>query len=88
MSNPLNVSRGIEHDNMIELAGGPGLADGQEATVIAQPPAAEDTPKKGLPPGEGIRRSAGAWSDDPEGLDEYIRTVYERRRAHQSRPVE
>jgi len=26
----------------------------------------------GLPPGEGIRRSAGAWADDPEGLDQYL----------------
>lgn len=27
---------------------------------------------KELPPGEGLRRSAGAWADDAEGLDEYL----------------
>jgi uncharacterized protein YdhG (YjbR/CyaY superfamily) len=29
----------------------------------------EDLP---MPPGEGLRRSAGAWADDPQGLEEFL----------------
>jgi len=29
--------------------------------------------EKRLPPGEGIRRSAGAWADDAAQLDEFLK---------------
>ena len=61
--------RGVVHGKTIELDQQPELPHGQQVTVILQPVAQAEE----LSPGEGIRRSAGAWSDDPEGLDEYLR---------------
>jgi len=58
--------RGIVHGKMIVLQEEPGLPDGQEVTVSVKPV------ENRLPPGEGIRRSAGAWADDPEGLDNWL----------------
>lgn len=49
----------------IELEDDSGLPDGQEVSVVVQP----TTSVSKLPPGEGIRQSAGGWADDPEGLD-------------------
>ena len=68
----MDVLRGVAHGKIIELESELALPEGQPVTVIVQPAPAlpEDSAK--LPPGEGIRRSAGAWSDDPEGLDEYL----------------
>ena len=51
---------------MIELDQELGLPEGQVATITVRP--AENR----LPPGEGIRRSAGAWADDPRGLDHWL----------------
>ena len=61
--------KGIVHGKVIELDEDSGLPDGQPVNVTVEP---VNIAKKKLPPGEGIRRSAGAWSDDPEGLDEYM----------------
>jgi hypothetical protein len=33
-----------------------------------------------LPPGEGIRRSAGAWAEDAEELDQYLEWVRQQRK--------
>ncbi len=63
------IFKGTVHGKSIELEREPGLPDGQQVTVILQPLQATE---QRLPPGEGIRRSAGAWADDPEGLDEYM----------------
>jgi hypothetical protein len=61
--------RGIVQGRTIELDEETGLPDGQPVTVTVQPV----TPgMQRLPPGEGIRRSAGAWADDPEGLDQFL----------------
>ncbi len=65
----MDTLRGVVHGKTIELEQEPELPDGQEVTVILQPL----VPSEEWPSGEGIRRSAGAWSDDPEGLDEYLR---------------
>ena len=43
---------GIMHGKMIELQEDLGLPDGEAVKVIV---------RQVLPPGEGIRRSAGAW---------------------------
>ena len=61
------VLKGIVHGKVIELEREAGLPDGQAVTVTVQP-----LPEKRLPPGEGIRRSAGAWADDAEELDGYL----------------
>jgi hypothetical protein len=63
------VLKGVVHGKTIELEQEPGLPDGQEVSVVLQP--LEATEKR-LPPGEGIRRSAGGWDDDAEGLDKYL----------------
>lgn len=62
--------KGIVHGKRIELTEETGLPDGQEVTVMLQ--ASSRSTTSPLPPGEGIRRSAGAWGDDPVGLDAYI----------------
>lgn len=67
----MTVLKGIVRGNRIELEHDAGLPDGQEVSVVLQP---LTRPK--LPPGEGLRRSFGGWSDDPEGLDEFVRQVY------------
>lgn len=58
--------RGVIHGKTIELTTESGLPEGQEVTVTVEP----IVPK--LPPGEGLRQSAGSWSDDPDGLDAYL----------------
>ena len=61
--------KGIVHGKVIELDEEPGLPEGQLVNVTVESiPSGEAS----LLPGEGIRRSAGAWSDDPEGLDEFL----------------
>jgi hypothetical protein len=62
------VLKGVVHGKSIELEQEPGFPDGQAVSVVVQP--LEATQR--LPPGEGIRRSAGSWGDDAEGLDEYL----------------
>lgn len=73
--------RGIVHGRTIELDQDTGLPDGQEVVVTVQAPASAGRP---FPPGEGIRRSAGGWSDDPQGLDEFLNWSRDQRK--QSRP--
>jgi hypothetical protein len=61
--------KGIVHGKTIELEQEVGLPDGQEVTVTVQSP---PRVSQALAPGEGLRRSAGAWSDDVTGLDKYL----------------
>lgn len=65
---------GVVHGKTIELAEESGLPDGQSVSVIVSPL---------LPPGEGIRRSAGSWSDDGEELDAWLAKM--RRSRHMGR---
>ncbi len=71
------VLKGILHGKIIELEREPGLPDGQEVSVVVQP--LEMTEKR-LPPGEGIRRSAGGWGDDAAELDEYLQWSRQQRK--------
>lgn len=71
------VLKGIVHGNTIELDRPSGLPDGQAVSITVRP---LQEPKR-LPPGEGIRRSAGGWSDDPQGLDEYLEWNRQQRKA-------
>jgi hypothetical protein len=48
---------------MIEVEGDLNLPEGQQVAIIVQPL---------LSPEEAIRRSAGGWSDDPEGVDRFV----------------
>ena len=68
MSSESVTTRGVVRGKTIELEREPGLPDGKQVKVTMEPA------DKGsdLPPGEGLRRSAGAWADDAEGLDKYL----------------
>lgn len=62
MTNTPAVLKGVIHGKTIELEQQPGWPDGLEVSVVIQP----------LQPVEGIRRSAGAWSEDAEGLEQFL----------------
>jgi hypothetical protein len=81
MTRDPSVLRGVVHGKTIELEREPGFADGQEVSVVVEAVGAAGRP---LPPGEGIRRSAGGWDDDPQGLGEYLE--WNRQSRKQSRP--
>lgn len=80
MANEPQIHHGVVHGKTISLDEETGLPDGQVVTIVVQ--VAE--PIDRLPPGEGIRRSAGGWADDAEGLEEYLAWNREQRKA--SRP--
>ena len=80
MMDETSVLRGVIHGRTIELEHEPGLPEGQQVSVTVQ---IVHAPKR-LPPGEGIRQSAGGWADDPAGLDEYLE--WNRRQRKQERP--
>lgn len=67
MANAPAILRGTVHGKLIELEREAGLPDGQAVAVTVQPLA-----ERHLPPGEGIRRSAGAWADDADELDKFL----------------
>ncbi|OAI49912.1 hypothetical protein AYO44_18260 [Planctomycetaceae bacterium SCGC AG-212-F19] len=62
------VFKGTVHGKTIELEEAPGLPDGQAVTVLVQPVPAQEA----LPPGDGLRRSFGAWSEDAEELAKFL----------------
>jgi hypothetical protein len=62
----MQTIRGVICGKTIELMAETGLPDGQEVAVSVEPISA------GLPRGEGIRRSAGAWADSAQALDDYL----------------
>lgn len=80
MAGAQTTLKGVVHGKTIELEQEPALPDGQSVVVTLQP-----LEEKRLPPGEGIRRSAGAWADDPEGLDQYLEQLRQDRA--QDRPL-
>jgi hypothetical protein len=70
------VFKGVVHRKTIELDHEAGLPDGQLVMVTLQP--ANEGQK--LPPGEGLRRSAGAWAEDAEKLDKYLDWIRQQRK--------
>jgi hypothetical protein len=82
--------QGIVRNGTIVLEQPHHLPEGTRVEVVvaataAAPPVNANALDKRLPPGEGIRRSAGAWADDPEGLDEYLQRLRDER--EQDRPL-
>lgn len=68
MSETKTSIKGVVHGKSIELEDDAGLPDGQDVNVTIQL-----TPKdESLAPGEGLRRSFGAWAEDAEELDRYL----------------
>ena len=77
MTNSSNTMRGVVHGKMIEVEGDLNLPEGQQVAITVQPL---------LSPEEAIRRSAGGWSDDPEGVDRFVEEM--RRLRSLERPEE
>jgi len=71
------VLKGTVHGKTIELEQESGLPEGQVVSVTVQPLSPEALR---MPPGEGIRRSAGGWAEDAEELDEYLELVRQQRK--------
>jgi hypothetical protein len=67
MSSAPVILKGVVHGKTIELEQDAGLPDGLEVAVTVRP-------TKQIP--QALLDAFGAWSDDPEGLDEYIKQVY------------
>ncbi|MGQ0636529.1 MAG: hypothetical protein ACT4QC_18095 [Planctomycetaceae bacterium] len=68
MSQTQTILEGVVHGKLIELEHEPGLPDGQKVTLSIQP----STAGQALAAGDGIRRSAGSWADDPRGLEQFL----------------
>ncbi len=78
MANAAEDLRGIVRGKVIELERNPGLPD-VEAVVVRIRPVAK--------PGDGIRRSAGAWAEeDEEELDEFLAELRRGRKAERGSP--
>ena len=70
MDSTPTMLRGTVHGKTIELETEPGLPDGQRVTVIVEPvPQHEILAESRL---EVLKRAAGSWSDDPEGLSRFL----------------
>ena len=73
----MTAIRGTIRGNTIEVEEDLGLPDGQQVTVSVQPV---------LAPGEGIKRSAGTWADDPNGVDEFLEEMQRLRKLDRKEP--
>ena len=63
------ILNGVIHGKTINLDELPGLPDGQQVQVTVKPvaPTLSDEERREL-----LRSAAGSWSDDPDGLDQYL----------------
>jgi hypothetical protein len=64
------ILKGTVHGKTIELETEPGLPEGQQVTVTLEPGPVQQ--KGGELSMEALKRAAGSWSDDPEGLDQFL----------------
>jgi hypothetical protein len=64
------------HGKTVELEESPNFADGEAVTLYIRPSRSLSE----LAPGDGIRRSAGGWSDDVPGLDDFLDWNRQRRK--------
>jgi hypothetical protein len=64
------IMRGTVHGKIIELEQELGLPDGQRVTVTVEPTAQQEI--RADNPLEALKRAAGGWSDDLEGLDRFL----------------
>jgi hypothetical protein len=62
------ILRGTVHGKTIELEAESGLPDGQQVTVTLEPQQQMEDESSF----EALKRAAGSWSDDPEGLDRFL----------------
>ena len=86
MSNTPAVLRGTVHGKTIELEAESGLPEGQQVTVTLEPaPRLQTAPEDPL---EALKRAAGGWSDDPEGLDRFLEWNRQQRKLNRRDPLE
>jgi len=69
MPSPPTTLKGIIHGKIIELLESPGLPDGQAVNVTVAPASMAPAPED---PRDALRRAAGSWTDDVEGLDRFL----------------
>jgi hypothetical protein len=72
------IVKGTVHGRTIQLDNEPGLPEGQLVSVVLRP---------ALPPGEGLRRSFGAWAADAGELEKFVEDVYRDREDHRPEPA-
>jgi hypothetical protein len=70
MSESTSVFHGVVHGKTIELEQRPDFPDGQPVTVTVKP--AFGCQEANVSPIEALKRAAGSWSDDVQGLDEFL----------------
>jgi hypothetical protein len=70
MSGVPKTMSGTVHGKTIELEHELGLPDGQRVTVTVEPTPPHESGAEN--PLEALKRAAGGWSDDPEGLDRFL----------------
>jgi hypothetical protein len=63
MNHVQSTIQGTVHGNAIEVEGALNLPEGQRVVITVQPL---------ISPEDAIRRSAGGWSDDPDGVDQFV----------------
>jgi hypothetical protein len=66
--------KGIIRGKTIELEAESGLPEGQAVTVTLHPAS------ESLPPGEGLRRSFGAWAAEATELDQFLEQIRQQRK--------
>ena len=74
----MSVLKGTAHGKTIELESALDLPDGAPIVVNVQ---------RLLPPGEGIRLSAGAWADGGEALDRWLVEMRRGREQERTEPT-
>jgi hypothetical protein len=74
----LPTLRGIIHGKTIELDEMPGLPEGQQVAVTVQ--AVSSGEKNRQDALAALKGAAGAWSDDPKGLEQFLQWNREQRK--------
>lgn len=75
--------RGTVHGKTIELEAAPGLPEGQQVTVTLEPAPQAQPADEAL---QALKRAAGAWSDDPDGLDRFLEWNRQQRKINRREP--
>lgn len=70
MVSPVRNIHGKIRGKFIELDRDLGLPDGEDVTISIH--RQQVTSNESYQPGDGIRKSAGAWAEDAEELDKYL----------------
>jgi len=80
MSSTPTILKGTIHGKTIELEAESGLPEGQQVMVTIEL-ASQQQPVHESPL-EALKRAAGSWSDDPEGLSRFLEWNRQQRKIH------